>query len=50
MAATWQEQLRAVGLRVTRPRLSVLQVLAQAVTWHVEDRVIVDGEKTIVFA
>ena len=26
------------------------QVLAQAVTWHVEDRVIVDGEKTIVFA
>ena len=73
MEATWQEQLRAVGLRVTRPRLSVLQVLAerphadvdtivtaartvhptlspQAVTGHVEDRVIVDGEKTIVFA
>ena len=29
MEATWQEQLRAVGLRVTRPRLSVLQVLAE---------------------
>ena len=26
---TWQEQLRTVGLRVTRPRLSVLQVLAE---------------------
>ena len=29
METTWQEQLRAVGLRVTRPRLSVLQVLAE---------------------
>ena len=29
MEATWQEQLRAVGLRVTRPRLLVLQVLAE---------------------
>src|SRR5918997_702265 len=29
MEATWQEQLRAVGLRVTRPRLSVLQVLTE---------------------
>ena len=29
MEATWQEQLRTVGLRVTRPRLSVLQVLAE---------------------
>jgi formyltetrahydrofolate deformylase len=25
-------------------------VLAQAVTWHVEDRVIVEGDRTIVFA
>jgi formyltetrahydrofolate deformylase len=25
-------------------------VLAQAVTWHVEDRVIVEGPRTIVFA
>ena len=29
METTWQDQLRAVGLRVTRPRLSVLQVLAE---------------------
>ncbi len=29
METTWQEQLRAVGLRVTRPRLSVLEVLAE---------------------
>src|SRR3712207_7446248 len=29
METTWQEQLRAAGLRVTRPRLSVLQVLAE---------------------
>ena len=29
METTWQEQLHAVGLRVTRPRLSVLQVLAE---------------------
>ena len=29
MEKTWQEQLRTVGLRVTRPRLSVLQVLAE---------------------
>ena len=27
-----------------------LQVLAQAVTWHVEDRLIADGARTIVFA
>jgi formyltetrahydrofolate deformylase len=38
------EDMRRVGRYVER------QVLAQAVTWHVEDRVIVDGEKTIVFA
>src|SRR3712207_8132005 len=29
MGTTWQEQLRTAGLRVTRPRLSVLQVLAE---------------------
>src|SRR3712207_7277256 len=29
MEQTWHEQLRTVGLRVTRPRLSVLQVLAE---------------------
>ena len=29
METTWQEQLRTVGLRITRPRLSVLQVLAE---------------------
>ena len=29
METTWQDQLRTVGLRVTRPRLSVLQVLAE---------------------
>ena len=38
------EDMRRVGRYVER------QVLAQAVTWHVEDRVIVDGQKTIVFA
>jgi Fur family ferric uptake transcriptional regulator len=27
--ATWEHQLRAVGLRVTRPRLAVLSVLAE---------------------
>ena len=26
------------------------RVLAQAVQWHVEDRIIVDGNKTIVFS
>ncbi len=38
------EDMRRVGRYVER------QVLAQAVTWHVEDRVIVDGPRTIVFA
>ena len=38
------EDMRRVGRYVER------QVLAQAVTWHVEDRVIVDGDRTIVFA
>jgi Fur family ferric uptake transcriptional regulator len=30
MESTWTHQLRAVGLRVTRPRLSVLEVLARS--------------------
>jgi formyltetrahydrofolate deformylase len=38
------EDMRRVGRYVER------QVLAQAVTWHVEDRVIVEGARTIVFA
>ena len=38
------EDMRRVGRHVER------QVLAQAVTWHVEDRVIVEGPRTIVFA
>jgi formyltetrahydrofolate deformylase len=37
------EDMRRVGRYVER------QVLAQAVTWHVEDRVIVEGPRTIVF-
>src|SRR4051794_25016680 len=38
------EDMRRAGRYVER------QVLAQAVTWHVEERVIVDGDRTIVFA
>ncbi|MGY2066576.1 formyltetrahydrofolate deformylase [Blastococcus sp. SYSU DS0619] len=38
------EDMRRVGRYVER------QVLAQAVTWHVEDRVIAEGDRTIVFA
>jgi formyltetrahydrofolate deformylase len=38
------EDMRRVGRYVER------QVLAQAVTWHVEDRVIVEGPRTIVFS
>ena len=38
------EDMRRVGRYVER------QVLAQAVTWHVEDRVIAEGPRTIVFA
>jgi formyltetrahydrofolate deformylase len=38
------EDMRRAGRYVER------QVLAQAVTWHVEDRVVVDGPRTIVFA
>jgi formyltetrahydrofolate deformylase len=38
------EDMRRIGRYVER------QVLAQAVTWHVEDRVIVEGDRTIFFA
>jgi formyltetrahydrofolate deformylase len=38
------EDLRRIGRYVER------QVLAQAVTWHVEDRVVVEGDRTIVFS
>jgi len=38
------EDMRRIGRYVER------QVLAQAVTWHVEDRVVVEGGRTIVFA
>jgi formyltetrahydrofolate deformylase len=38
------EDMRRIGRYVER------QVLAQAVTWHVEDRVVVEGDRTIVFA
>jgi formyltetrahydrofolate deformylase len=38
------DDMRRVGRYVER------QVLAQAVTWHCEDRVIVEGPRTIVFA
>ncbi len=38
------EDMRRIGRYVER------QVLAQAVTWHCEDRVIVEGDRTIVFA
>lgn len=38
------DDMRRVGRYVER------QVLAQAVTWHVEDRIIVEGPRTIVFA
>jgi formyltetrahydrofolate deformylase len=38
------EDMRRIGRYVER------QVLAQAVTWHVEDRVIREGDRTIVFA
>ena len=38
------EDLRRMGRQVERT------VLARAVRWHVEDRVLVDGNKTIVFA
>ncbi|NEM04684.1 formyltetrahydrofolate deformylase [Geodermatophilus normandii] len=37
------EDMRRIGRYVER------QVLAQAVTWHVEERVVVEGDRTIVF-
>ena len=37
------EQLRELGEDVER------NVLARAVKWHLEDRIIVDGNKTVVF-
>ncbi|WP_222195870.1 formyltetrahydrofolate deformylase [Modestobacter italicus] len=37
------DDMRRIGRYVER------QVLAQAVTWHVEDRVVVEGDRTIVF-
>ena len=37
------EQLRELGQDVER------NVLARAVKWHLEDRIIVDGNKTVVF-
>jgi len=36
--------LRRIGRQIERA------VLAQAVAWHVEDRVLVDGNRTVVFA
>ena len=38
------EDLKSLGRDLER------QVLARAVLWHVEDRIIVDGNKTVVFA
>jgi Fur family transcriptional regulator, stress-responsive regulator len=43
METTWAHQLRAVGLRVTRPRLSVLDVLAAHP--HADADVIVTGAR-----
>lgn len=45
METTWQEQLRTVGLRVTRPRLSVLQVLAERP--HADVDTIVTAARTL---
>ncbi|TGV00034.1 formyltetrahydrofolate deformylase, partial [Mesorhizobium sp. M00.F.Ca.ET.186.01.1.1] len=39
-----EEDLKVAGRHVER------NVLAQAISWHVEDKVIVYGNKTIVFA
>jgi formyltetrahydrofolate deformylase len=38
------DDLRRIGRQIERT------VLARAVEWHVEDRVLVDGNKTVVFA
>jgi Fe2+ or Zn2+ uptake regulation protein len=43
MDTTWAHQLRAVGLRVTRPRLSVLSVLADHP--HADAEAIVTGAR-----
>jgi Fe2+ or Zn2+ uptake regulation protein len=45
METTWQEQLRTAGLRVTRPRLSVLQVLAERP--HADVDTIVTAARTL---
>jgi Fe2+ or Zn2+ uptake regulation protein len=45
METTWQEQLRSTGLRVTRPRLSVLQVLAERP--HADVDTIVTAARTL---
>jgi Fe2+ or Zn2+ uptake regulation protein len=44
METTWAPQLRAVGLRVTRPRLSVLDVLADHP--HADADTIVTGARS----
>ena len=38
------DELKILGRDIER------QVLSRAVRWHLEDRVLVDGNKTIVFA
>ncbi len=38
------EDLRRISRQIERA------VLARAVAWHVEDRILIDGNKTIVFA
>jgi Fur family ferric uptake transcriptional regulator len=45
MEPTWAQQLRAVGLRVTRPRLSVLSVLADRP--HADADAIVTGARAL---
>src|SRR3954463_13342642 len=45
METTWTHQLRAVGLRVTRPRLAVLDVLA--VHPHADADMIVTGARQL---
>jgi Fur family ferric uptake transcriptional regulator len=45
MEPTWAHQLRAVGLRVTRPRLSVLSVLAERP--HADADSIVTGARAL---
>ena len=45
METAWEEQLRGAGLRVTRPRLSVLGVLAEHP--HVDADTIVTAARTV---